>query len=289
MPSATEPSSIWLAKLLAFFLGLAFGSFANVLIFRIPRGLSIIAPRSFCPQCQQKIAWYDNIPVISFVLLMGRCRKCGAPISLRYPLVELCSAVLSVASLYKAWVWAGPSPAFFGIMALWVFVFAFCFLLVVATFIDLEHWRIPLSITVPGMLLGLAKAFSAAELAGVSWLSSLLGLVVASLPLTVLIEVYRRLTGREGMGYGDVFLLGMVGAYLGIQALPFVFFASSAQGLIVALPIALMRRAPNPPWEAEKERKIRHTAIPFGPFIALAAFEWLFFEDLIRPFLPLPG
>ncbi len=297
MPEVLGGVPWWFLKALALVLGAAFGSFANVLIYRLPTGQSLVRPGSRCPSCGQAIRWYDNIPIVSYLCLMGRCRACRASISLRYPLVELCTAVLSLASLYRATAWAGPGASLAGIASLWAFVFAFCFLLVVITFIDIEHWRIPPALSGSGALLGVLFAVSAGDLTGVRWTASLAGAALGALPLVVLIEGYRRLAGREGMGYGDVFLMGMVGAYLGYPSLPFIFFASSLQGLLVAVPAVLAKGRPTPPWERKPSeedspgspRALRHVPIPFGPFIALAALEWLFFGDLVRTFVPWPG
>lgn len=292
MPDTIGPIPFWFLKAVVLVVGAVFGSFANVVIHRLPLGASVVRPGSRCPGCGQAIRWYDNVPVLSYLWLRGRCRACRAPISLRYPLVEICLAVLSLASLVRALAWAGPGATLAGLVAAWVFVFAFCFLLVVITFIDLEHWRIPPVLSVPGAALGVLFAASAGDLTGVGVVASLVGAALGSLPLVLLIEGYRRLAGREGMGYGDVFLMGMVGAYLGYASLPFVLFASSLQGLVVAVPAVLARGRPVPPWEgadSEAPRSLRHAPVPFGPFIALAALEWLFFGEWIRSFVPWPG
>lgn len=292
MPESIGPIPFWFLKAVVLVAGAVFGSFANVVIHRLPLGVSIVRPGSRCPECRGTIRWYDNIPVISYLWLRGRCRACRASISLRYPLVEICMAVVSVASLMRALSWAGLGASVPGLLALWAFVFAFCFLLVVITFIDLEHWRIPPVLSMPGAVLGVLLAAGAGDLTGVGVVASLAGAALGSLPLVLLIEGYRRLAGREGMGYGDVFLMAMVGAYLGYASLPFVFFASSLQGLLVAVPAVLARGRPTPPWEAPDSgspRGLRHAPIPFGPFIALAALEWLFFGEWIRSFVPWPG
>lgn len=296
------PLPFWFVNVVALVVGASFGSFANVVIHRLPHGMSVVRPGSRCPACGTAIRWYDNIPIGSYLVLRGRCRACGASISLRYPLVEVCMAVLSLASLMRALAWAGPGATLPGLVAVWAFVFAFCFLLVVITFIDLEHWRIPPVLTVPGVIVGILFAVSAGDLTGVRWTSSIVGAALGSLPLVLLIEGYRRFAGREGLGYGDVFLMAMVGAYLGVGSLPFVFFASSLQGLLVAVPLIRARGRPVPPWEAQEEsdassgpqapprsQRLRHAPIPFGPFIALAALQWLFFRELIISFVPWPG
>ncbi len=328
MPDTVDGVPFWLLKVTVLLLGAAFGSFANVLIYRVPQGLSIVRPGSSCPGCGAPIRWYDNVPVLGWILLGGKCRDCRSPISIRYPLVELSMAVLSLACLYLAVMRSEGLADVQGLAVLWVFPFAFCFLLVVLTFVDLEHWRIPHVFTLTGAGLGLAGSLLMPNFTDIGWKESLLGMVVGALPIAALIEVYFRLTRREGMGYGDVMLLGMIGATLGVQSLPFIFLASSVQGLLVAVPMVLVaRRSPTPPWEAEEAAAraasesipgtpdrdgppepsaapdasmvdatpaseprtsgLRHAAVPFGPFLSLAAMEWLFFGDLLKDwFLP---
>jgi len=294
MPATIGGIPFWLVKALLIGLGAVFGSFANVLIYRIPRAESVIRPGSRCPACGRPLRWYENIPVVSFIGLLGRCRSCKAAISLRYPLVELCGAVLSLASGYRALAWTGPAVDLAGLLAAWAFVFAFCFLLLVITFVDLEHWRIPPVFTLPGAALGLLCSIALGDLTRVRPLDALAGAALGAIPLVLLIEGYRRLTGREGMGYGDVFLMGMIGAYLGYTAIPFVLFASSVQGLLIAVPSVWLKGRTRPPWEdaarlssadspqAEPGRPgLRFAAIPFGPFLAVSALEWLFFHEAL--------
>ena len=290
MPDTIGPVPFWLVKAVALALGAAFGSFANVLIHRQPLGESIVRPGSRCPGCGAAIRWYDNVPLLSYVLLLGRCRSCKTTISLRYPLVELCLAVLSLACLYLALARIGAPAALGGLAALWFFPFSFCFLLVVVTFIDLEHWRIPPVFTGTGTALAVASALTLGQLSGVGIWESLVGAALGALPIVILIEAWLRLAKREAMGYGDVMLLGMVGATLGYRSLPFVFLASSLQGLLVSVPFLLLGGKAVPPWERPEAgveagppepRRLRQAPVPFGPFIALAAIEWLFFGDVL--------
>jgi leader peptidase (prepilin peptidase)/N-methyltransferase len=294
MPETVDGVPLWLLKITVLALGAAFGSFANVLVHRVPLGQSIVRPASRCPCCGASIRWHDNVPILGWIWLGGKCRDCRAAISIRYPLVELVMAVLSLACLYLAVMRSGGMADVAGLAPLWAFPFAFCFLLVTLTFIDLQHWRIPHVFTVTGAAIGLASALLISTFSGVDWKDSLIGLVVGALPVVIIIEVYFRLTRREGMGYGDVMLLGMIGATLGVQSLPFVFLASSVQGLLVAVPMVLIaRRSPQPPWEADQDPSqphasgLRHAAVPFGPFLSVAAMQWLFFQDLLAPwFIP---
>lgn len=290
MPTTIESVPFWMLKAVALAVGASFGSFANVLIHRLPLGESIVSPGSSCPSCGKSIRWYDNIPVLSYAILMGRCRHCRTSISLRYPLVELCTAVLSLACLFLAVGRLGPLDSLGGTGLLWFFSFAFCFLLVVITFIDLEHWRIPPSLTLTGAGLGFLAAVLAGDFTGVGIVDSLVGAAVGALPVVILIEVYFRLMKREGMGYGDVMLLGMVGATFGYMSLPFIFLASSLQGLLVAVPMLVIGGRKAPPWEGEEgedppSEELRHAPVPFGPFIAMSALEWLFFGPTIMSWL----
>ncbi len=302
MPDSIDGLPFWILKATALALGASFGSFANVLIFRMPLGRSIVHPGSACanPDCGQPIRWFDNIPILSYLLLRGRCRDCRAPISIRYPLIELVAAVLSLACLYLA-VQRGFGLADLpGIAALWAFPFAFCFLLLAITFIDLEHWWVPPSLAIPGTLLGLAANTLLGDLTGVSWSDALIGMAAGAAPILLLRWAYFRLRGHEGMGLGDVLLMAMVGATLGWISLPFVLLASSVQGLLVAVPMTMMRKNAQPPWEQTEavpdepvegaplaEKPLGQTAFPFGPFIALGALEWLFFGDAVmRWFFP---
>lgn len=266
----------WLLTSFAIAIGATMGSFANVVIYRLPLGKSILRPRSHCPTCEAPIAWYDNIPVLSFLFLAGRCRRCNTAISLRYPLIELSLAVLSLACLYDGMLRAQ------GLMlgALWFFSFSFCFLLVVITFIDLEHWRIPPVLTITGIVLGLLGAMSVGGLTGTKVTDSLIGLAVGGLGLALIAELYRILAKRDGMGYGDVFLLGMIGAQLGWKSIPGVLLLASVQGLVISIPLALTGRVKTPPWhDGTSEKRLLLSPVPFGPFLTLGALEWMFFGD----------
>jgi len=211
-------------------------------------------------------------------------------------------AILSLAALFVglsegAGVQSSPAE----IAALWFFPFALVFLVVCIIFIDLEHWIIPHVLTITGICLGILRSVLMGSLVGVTWLDSLIGMAAGALPIILIIEGYYRLTGREGMGYGDVMMMAMAGAWFGYMSLPFIFLASSLQGIIGSLPMLTGRKHATPPWETpspaiapatadspdaepavEKEIAARHMAIPFGPFIGLSILEWLFFQDFIR-------
>jgi leader peptidase (prepilin peptidase)/N-methyltransferase len=240
----------------AFLFGLAVGSFLNVCIYRIPLKKSIVSPPSSCPQCESRIRFYDNIPVLSYLLLLGRCRQCRARISLRYPLVELIVGLLS-AALFLA---LGPSLPY-------LFLFLFTAALVAIAFIDLDHKIIPDVISLPGILVGLIFSFFPS--AGLSPVDALIGAVGGAAFLLLVGVAFEKVTGREGMGGGDVKLLAMIGAWMGWKALPFILLLSSFTGAVIGgLSLAVSRQG-------------MRSRIPFGPFLALGALLFLFFGDAI--------
>ena len=296
----------------AFLWGAIWGSFLNVCIYRMPAGISIVRPASRCPTCGRELKAWHNVPILSWLLLRGRCAFCRTAISARYPLVELLMGVLSVAILARVFALAGPEPATATVVLPFVFLFAFVAALVVITFIDIDHLEIPNVITLPGVLVGVVFALVAWPETGVLWWHSLLGAVVGGGVLLGVIWGYFKLTGREGMGLGDFKLMAMVGAFLGVQALPYVMFASAAQGLLYALALfavgggeahrdqlaALDARDAAPAAGADEPpavggpgdpmsavERFRTMPIPFGPFIALGAIEWVFFGDRIAAWL----
>jgi len=240
----------------AFLFGLALGSFLNVCIYRIPLKKSIVRPGSSCPGCGAEIRFYDNIPILSYLMLLGRCRQCRTPISLRYPLVEMMIGLLSVLLFMQL----GPS-------AKYLFLLFFTGALVAIAFIDLEHKIIPDAISLPGLLVGLAFSFFPS--AGISPVDALIGAVGGGGFLFLVGVVFEKLTGREGMGGGDVKLLAMIGAWMGWKALPFIVLLSSLTGAVIGVISLLM---------AKQDIKSR---IPFGPFLALGALGFLFFGDEI--------
>jgi len=246
----------------SFIFGTIVGSFLNVVILRIPvSGESIVFPPSHCPQCKTQLKWYENVPIISFLLLKGRCRTCGKPISWQYPLVELSMGLLSMALLVKF----SLAPQF-GIF------FLYCAALLVIIFIDLYHQVIPDVISIPGIFLGFAFSFLNSSL---SWSDSGIGILLGGGIFYLIAGGYYLVTRRVGMGGGDIKLLAMIGAWLGWQSLPFVIFASSFSGSLVGL-IAMLY-----------QKKGGRTRIPFGPFLSIAALFYLFFKEQILYFFNL--
>jgi leader peptidase (prepilin peptidase)/N-methyltransferase len=230
--------------------GAAVGSFLNVLICRIPEGQSIIYPSSHCPKCTHPIRFYDNIPLISYLVLRGRCRDCRGKISPRYPLVEALTALLSFLLFWK-----------FGLSIKYLFSFVFTAALIVITFIDLDLQIIPDVITLPGIpLFFLAAVF----FMDVKVMEALLGLLIGGGCLFAVAFVYELITKREGMGGGDIKLLAMMGAFLGWKSLFFILFVSSILGAVVGISTMIVKG---------KDMKY---AVPFGPFLSIAAIAYLF-------------
>lgn len=237
-------------------LGAVVGSFLNVVILRLPRAdASIVFPASHCPQCRQSLRWFDNIPIISYLFLRGRCRACGKPISLQYPLVELAMAILAAVLAIRL----NFSFAF-------VLYFIFFAALLVIIFIDFHHQIIPDSISLPGILIGFFGSFFNDQ---VTWQQSGLGILLGGGILYAVAYGYYLLTRREGMGGGDIKLLAMIGAFLGWQSLLFVIFSSSVAGSVVGIAAMI------------KQKKGGQTRIPYGPFLALGAMVYLIFDRQI--------
>jgi leader peptidase (prepilin peptidase)/N-methyltransferase len=237
-------------------LGLVIGSFLNVLIYRIPLRKQFVSGRSVCPNCRQAIKWYHNIPVLSYLVLRGRCAYCKARISFRYPLVELLNGL---AYLYFFW-------RFGWTVELAVFAFLASALLVIF-FVDLDHQIIPDLITLPGMVIGLGVSFAPG---GIGILPSLIGLLVGGGSLYLVALLGDWLFKKESMGGGDIKMAAMLGAFLGWQKVIFVFMASAVIGLVVSVAIMAV---------SAKLRKTR--LVPFGPFIAIAAMLAIVWGDRI--------
>ena len=241
---------------LSFFValfGALVGSFLNVVIVRLPEeGGSVVFPPSHCPACKKDIAWYDNIPLLSFLVLRGRCRQCQTRISWRYPLVEGAMALMALA-LYQH----------FGLTILLPIYFVFCAALIAVIFIDLQHQIIPDVISLPGVVFGFVLSFVNPF---VTWQDAGLGVLFGGGSFYLVALVYYLLTKREGMGGGDIKLLAMIGAFLGWQSLPFVVFGSSVLGTVAGV------------WAMIEQRKGGKTVIPYGPFLAMAALLYLFFR-----------
>ncbi len=300
----TIPSSF--LSVFTFLFGLVFGSFLNVVIYRVPRELSVVKPRSACPKCGVAIAAYDNIPVVSWILLRGRCRNCRTPISARYAIVELLCGFLFVAAYY----YAAPLTTQLAALTLVKFC-AFFFLLLGLIFIDFEHHLLPDALTLPGFILGvvfsifipvggLPHALTRRLLAlnwplgAISLLEALIGAAVGALFIYGVGEIYFRVRHVEGMGFGDVKLMAMIGAFLGAKLALFTIFTGALLGSIFGLAATLAvwrkriaRRRPRPTpdilsrsW-ASARLMLRYYEVPFGVFLGSMAVASTFIGDPI--------
>jgi leader peptidase (prepilin peptidase)/N-methyltransferase len=246
--------------IISIIFGALVGSFLNVCIFRLPKEESIIWPGSHCPHCGKPIKVYDNIPLISYILLMGKCRHCKRPISIQYPLVEGITALSSLFLFMKY----GPSVSY-------LFSFSFVSALIVITVIDLYHQIIPDVISLPGIGVGLIASLILPQ---ISFLNSLIGVLLGGGSLFIVGTLYRWFFKREGMGGGDVKLLAMIGAFLGWKAILLTILLSSLIGSIAGILIMVL-----------KGKDFKY-AIPFGPFLSLGAVISLFYgEEIIRWYL----
>ncbi len=255
---------------IVFIFGAVAGSFLNVCILRIPNGESIIHPPSRCPKCKATIAFYDNIPLLSYLLLGGRCRGCRERISTRYFMVELLMASLAVA-LYSQ----------FGLGLAFVVGFVFVAALIVISFIDLDVRIVPDVISLPGIVVGLFFSIIGRYLISdplelvPTPVSALIGVVGGGGFLLAVAWLYERFTGVEGMGGGDVKLLAMIGAFLGWPSIPLTLFFSSLGGSVIGL-ILMLRKGVDGKY-----------ALPFAPFLCLGALLHLFFgKQVILFYLP---
>jgi leader peptidase (prepilin peptidase)/N-methyltransferase len=240
----------------SFIAGAVVGSFLNVCIVRLPERQSIVFPSSRCPSCTHSIAFYDNVPIVSFLLLKGKCRHCGVSISYQYPLVEILSGVFSLILCVR-----------FGFLSLNYFIyFIFSAALITASFIDLKHRIIPDRITLPGIGAGLISSLLLPHL---TFADSLIGAVAGGGSLLLIAAGYYLFTKQEGMGLGDVKLLAMMGAFLGWKAILFIIMVGSFTGALVGVAVMLLKS------------KDRRYAIPFGPFLSLGALSYLLYGNAI--------
>jgi leader peptidase (prepilin peptidase)/N-methyltransferase len=234
----------WLAGFGVVF-GLIIGSFLNVVIYRVPREMDISRPRSRCPHCGNLIPWYRNVPVFSWIVLRGRCGDCRGPISVRYPLVEAAVGVLFGAALYRWGVsWSALSSMVFGAVML------------ALALIDYDFKILPNVITLPGIAVGFALSFLDPR---VTWIDAAIGIVVGGGLLYTVAWAYLKLRDQQGMGMGDVKMIGMIGAFVGWQGVLLTIFLGSLFGSVVGLTLMKLKGRE---WDY---------ALPFGTFLALAA------------------
>jgi leader peptidase (prepilin peptidase)/N-methyltransferase len=256
-------SSPWFTAVAAVF-GAAWGSFFNVCIARIPAGQSIVRPGSRCGSCGTPIRPTDNIPLVSYVLLRGRCRACSQPFSARYPFVEALSALIA-AALWMTFVSGDLAEAPAIRVARFAVYFAFAGVLIVLSFIDLATMRLPDVLTLPAIPVFFASGFAVHE---APWLARLIGAAAGYLFLRLIADFYYYVLKREGLGLGDAKLLAVIGALLGWRALLFVLGVGGFAGSLISLPIVIWSRRRQP---AAADQPLAHTQIPFGPFLAGAA------------------
>lgn len=277
-----------------FVIGLCIGSFLNVVIARVPREQSLVHPRSRCPRCGHQLAWYENIPVVSWLALRGRCRSCGQPISPRYVIVELLTGLLFLACRARfGWDW----PLVLGLTLIVI--------LIPLTFIDLEHWLLPFVITIPGIFAGILVSI---PLGWIRVRDAAIGAAAGFLLFWAMEFIGEKIFKKEALGGGDKFLLALLGAFLTWKALLGVVFLSSLQGALVGgLLLAIRGRAGPAPVEAPEEPKEQPaeapgqeeeeedddddwepgpTNMPFGPWLALSGLELLLFGPALSAVLP---
>ena len=238
-------------------IGGLWGSFANVCIYRLPINKNIALGRSFCTNCKKKIAWFDNIPVLSYLILRSKCRNCKKKISFQYFLVELLS-ILNFTVIYLL----------FGITLTTILLIILSLAFLIIFFIDLRHYIIPNSITYPMMILGFIKSFDPnLNFIFPNYINSLIGGIFGYAMIWSIIYFYKQIKKKDGMGLGDAKLFAVIGFWFGWISIPFIIFLSSIIALIYVLPDLL------------KNSKKMSSQIPFGPFIIIGTIFYLVFQD----------
>ena len=246
--------------IIAFILGSIWGSFANVCIHRMPIGESIAVKRSYCPKCREKISWFDNIPLFSFLILGGKCRSCKSKIDKNYFIVELIS-VLSFIFVYH----------FFGFTITSLLLAILSIFFIIIFFIDLKHFIIPNTLTFPLMIIGFVKSFDPNLNTSLfpNYQNSLIGGVLGYLIIWLIILFYKKIRNKEGMGLGDAKLLSAIGFWFGWISIPFVIFLSSVLALLVVTPSLI------------NKSKEMSSQIPFGPYLVLGSVLYLLLLEKI--------
>ena len=276
---ALDPALVAIFGVFAFAMGAAIASFLNVVVWRVPRGESIVSPPSHCPKCNAPITWWQNIPILSWLALRGKCANCRAPISPRYICVELLGGALFLATFLHLLKFGLPPHV---LVVYWIWIA----LMIVGSFIDFDHQLLPDFVTVGGMALGLvANAYDCFFFWGkVYWENYLLycvgGLALGFGLLWLVRWLGSKAFKREAMGMGDVFLMGAVGALFGPVAVVFTLMVSAVLGSLVGLGMIALSKA----------RLGRFVAIPYGPYICLGCLVWMFFgPQLVDWYLKLLG
>ncbi|MBF0396347.1 MAG: prepilin peptidase [Desulfobacterales bacterium] len=247
--------NFYLFYITVFIFGMCIGSFANVCIYRLPLSKSIVTPRSSCVNCGNMIRFYDNIPIISYLILKGHCRYCKVKISFRYPMVEVISGLFALCVVLK-----------FGLSIKALIYFSFIISLIIITYIDIDYQIIPDEISLSGIPIGFIASFGIPD---ISYLDSIFGILLGGGSLYLVGLIYSLIRGEEGMGGGDVKLLAMIGAFIGWKGVIFTVFTASAAGSLVGIPLMFIK---------SQNMKLK---IPFGPFLAVGAITYLFWGQQI--------
>jgi leader peptidase (prepilin peptidase)/N-methyltransferase len=292
---------LWAVRVLSFMWGCLWGSFVNVVIYRVPRDMSVVRPGSHCPHCGAPVAPFDNIPIVSWLALRGRARCCKAPISPRYAAVELLGGMLGLAVAELVLSEVPEQASLLYVAAVFLADFALAMALLAAAFIDTAHMYVPDAITMGGTVVGLATS----SLRGISLPAAVLGAAAGFLVVWLPFVIgYKALRGRPGMGLGDAKLLMLAGAWFGWPAAVFALFAGAFQATIAAIGLLLahgkivepeavredrellqqaaaagdldaQQALRDDPLASEPEAGLMSARIPFGPFLCLATIEWM--------------
>jgi leader peptidase (prepilin peptidase)/N-methyltransferase len=282
---ATTPAAY--ALVAAF--GLLWGSFANVCIYRWPAGRSVVRPGSHCSACQAPIKWYDNVPILAWLWLRGKCRACRAQFSARYLVVEALTGALFAVAWWATidqaawWGWGDP---FDMRLVRFAITAAFCVVLVIITFIDLDHMLILDKLTLPSIAVFYGASLLLPER---SWYDGLIGIAIGYGVPWLIGEIYYRLRGIEGLGLGDAKLLALIGALLGWRGVVIALFGGSVLGVVISLPILIVKRRRTRAASDTSTPTVMRTELPFGPFLVVAALFYAFAEPWLLVHFRLPG
>lgn len=269
-----------LLTIASIFFGASWGSFLNVVISRVPEGLSVVSPPSRCPKCGNGIKFYDNIPVLSWIILQGKCRHCKTNISIQYPIIELLGALMGLA-LYKE----------FDLSFEYFYYFVFVFGGIALAYIDLKTWLVPISIVVIMASIGLIipLIFFIVDIPFyITLKESLLGLALGAGIISFIILFYKYVRKMDALGWGDAYILGMIGLYIGNKGVLVSLFLATLQASIIGIGMILINKKSTVPYDdVDENDPIKNkAALPFVPFLVIAGFEYLFFgEKLINWYL----